>query len=271
MARPINAADHTRKMVHTLTIRKKIGFWVIALIIPLAAIALGLHGPIPQSQSYHEFADNRALWGIPHFLDVTSNLAFVMVGVLGLYELLVRKSLKIVNENRPSYIVFFIGVALVGVGSGYYHLAPSNESLVWDRVPMTISFMALVSIVIGEFVSIRFGATLLIPLVATGILTVLYWYWTETTGHGDLRPYILVQFLPMIALPIILICFESGFTKTSGYWLLLSAYVFAKIFEHLDGEILLATGVISGHTLKHLAAAAGIFLLLASFRRRRPV
>ena len=134
---------------------------------------------------------------------------------------------------------------------------------------MTIAIMALVSIVIGEFVSIRWAAMLLFPLVIIGILSVLYWYWTETTGHGDLRPYILVQFLPMIALPIILVCFESGFTKTSGYWLLLSAYVFAKIFEHFDGEILLATGVISGHTLKHLAAAAGIYLLLVSFRRRR--
>ena len=235
----------------------------------VAIIALGVYGPIPQSPSYHNFADKRTIWGMPNFFDVISNLPFVLVGLLGLYESLGSKTITLVNENRTSYIVFFIGVALVGVGSGYYHLAPSNESLVWDRIPMTIAIMALVSIVISEFVSIRLGAILLIPLVAVGILSVLYWYWTETTGNGDLRPCVLVQFLPMIVIPIILVCFNSAYTKMSGYWLLLSAYVIAKIFEHFDREIFALSGVVSGHTLKHLAAAVGIYLLLVLFRRRR--
>jgi hypothetical protein len=134
---------------------------------------------------------------------------------------------------------------------------------------MTIAIMALVSIVIGEFVSPRVGAILLIPLVTIGILSVLYWYWTETTGNGDLRPYVLVQFLPMIVIPVILVCFDSVFIKTGGYWLLLSAYVIAKLCEHFDREIFHVAGVVSGHTLKHLAAAVGIYLLLVSFRRRR--
>ena len=241
----------------------------MTLMTLAAVIALGIHGPIPQSQSYHAFADKRAIWGIPNFFDVISNLAFVLVGLLGLYESFVSNTIKMVTENRVSYTVFFIGVALVGVGSGYYHLAPSNESLVWDRIPMTIAIMALVSIVISELVSIRLGAILLIPLVAIGILSVLYWYWTETTGNGDLRPYVLVQFLPMIVIPIILVCFNSVFTKTSGYWLLLSAYVIAKLCEHFDREIFSVVGLVSGHTLKHLAAAVGIYLLLVSFRRRR--
>jgi hypothetical protein len=102
-------------------------------------------------------------------------------------------------------------------------------------------------------------------------MSVLYWYWTETAGSGDLRPYVLVQFLPMIVIPIILIFFHSDDSNPGGYWLLLSAYVIAKIFEHFDREIFALSGVMSGHTLKHLAAAAGIFLLLVSFRRRRIV
>ena len=92
-----------------------------------AVIALGHHGPIPQSQSYHGFADKRALWGIPHFLDVMSNLAFILVGLLGLYECLVKRTIRIPEEMRTNYSVFFIGVALVGVGSGYYHLAPEQS------------------------------------------------------------------------------------------------------------------------------------------------
>jgi hypothetical protein len=256
-------------MGKTLTKKEKVGLGLISLMALAAVIALGIHGPIPQSQSYHAFADSRTIWGIPHFFDVISNLAFVLVGLLGLYESLGSKTITIVNENRTSYNVFFIGVALLGLGSGYYHLIPGNESLVWDRIPITITIMALVSIVIGEFTAIRLGSILLIPLVAAGILSVLYWSWTETTWHGDLRPYIIVQFLPMIALPVILVCFDSGFTKTNGYWLLLSAYVFAKFFEHFDREIFAASGLVSGHTLKHFAAAMGLYILLLSFGRRQ--
>jgi len=258
-------------MDNQLTINEKVGFWLMTLMTLVAVIALAIHGPTPQSQSYHAFADKREIWGIPHFFDVISNLAFVLVGLLGLYESFGSNTIKMVTENRMGYRVFFIGVALVGVGSGYYHLAPSNESLVWDRIPMTIAIMALVSIVISEFVSIRLGAILLIPLLAVGILSVLYWYWTETTGNGDLGPYVLVQFLPMIIIPIILVCFNSAYTKTSGYWLLLSAYVIAKLCEHFDREIFNVLGLVSGHTLKHLAAAVGIYALLVSFRRRRLV
>lgn len=251
-----------------LTRNEKVGFWFIALMTLVAVTVLVIHGPIPQSQRYHAFADQRVVWGIPNFFDVISNLMFVMVGLLGLYKSLESKTITLVNENRTSYNVFFMGVALVGVGSGYYHLWPSNESLVWDRIPITIAIMALTSIVMGEFVSVRLGSILLIPLVSIGILSVLYWYWTETAGNGDLRPYVLVQFLPILAMPIILVFFNSTYTKTNGYWFLLSAYIFAKLFEHFDREVYGALGFVSGHTLKHIFAALGLYFLLLSFGRR---
>jgi hypothetical protein len=242
---------------------------LVLLITLVAVAALLFHGPIPQALSYHGFADRRIIWNISNFFDVLSNLAFVLVGLLGLYKTSGNNTIDMVSENRVSYKVFFIGVALVGVGSGYYHLSPNNVTLIWDRIPMTIAFMALTSIIIGEFASVRLGSKLLVPLVSFGVLSVLYWHWTEAAGHGDLRPYILVQFLPMLIIPVILVCFKSVFTKVSGYWLLLSAYVIAKIFEYFDREIHAASGLVSGHTLKHVVAAIGLFFLLQSFVNRR--
>ena len=251
-----------------LSTNEKFGFWLIALLALVAVTVLVIHGPIPQPQSYHDFADQRNIWGIPRFFDVISNLPFVLVGLLGLYKSLVSKTLIVVKENQKNYHVFFIGLALLGVGSGYYHLAPTNASLVWDRIPITIAIMALSAIVFGEFVSIRLGAILLIPLVAIGILSVLYWYWSETIGNGDLRPYALVQFLPMMAIPIVLVFFSSANTNTNGYWFLLSAYIIAKLCEHFDKEIFDFWGFVSGHTLKHLFAALGLYFLMVSFQRR---
>ena len=242
------------------------------MLITLGAVAALLnHGPIPQPQSYHGFADKSVIWGIPHFFDVLSNILFVLVGLLGLYKTTRKDRIQIIAGNRMSYNVFFIGVALVGLGSGYYHLSPGNATLVWDRLPMTIAFMALCSIIIGEFTSIRLGSILLIPLVSFGVLSVLYWHWTEAAGQGDLRPYIIVQFLPMLVIPVILICFRPSFTKASGYWFLLLAYVIAKLFEHFDKEMHMATRFVSGHSLKHIVAAIGIYILLVSFVRRRAI
>ena len=249
--------------------RKKIGLWLVILITLGAVVGLLNHGPIPQSLSYHAFADKSVIWGIPHFFDVMSNIIFVVVGLLGLIKTTRNNRIHIIDENRRSYQLFFIGVALIGVGSGYYHLSPNNATLVWDRLPMTIAFMTLCSIIIGEFTSIRLGSKLLIPLVSFGVLSVLYWHWTESAGQGDLRPYIIVQFLPMLVIPVILICFRPAFTRASGYWLLLSAYVIAKLFEHFDAEMLGATNFVSGHSLKHIVAAIGIYVLLLSFGRRR--
>ncbi|MFZ0133642.1 MAG: ceramidase domain-containing protein [Desulfobacterales bacterium] len=255
-------------MDRALTRTEKAGVGLIALSTVGVLAALLVHGPIPQSASYHAFADNRTLAGIPNFADVVSNLFYVLVGVLGLYKMSVSGTLRIVDENKAGYQVFFAGVALVGLGSGYYHLVPTNATLVWDRIPMTVAFMALFSIIVSEFVSIRSGVKLLVPLVAAGILSVVYWYWTEAAGRGDLRPYILVQFLPMVVIPVILVCFPSVFTRVSGYWWLLAAYVLAKLFEHFDREIFGILGFVSGHTLKHLASAVGVYILLVSYSRR---
>ena len=252
----------------SFTGKEMIGFWLIGLITLGSVAGLYTYGAIPQALSYHAFADDRTVVGVPNFWDVMSNIPFVLVGLLGLYRASVKNKIKIVAGNSIAYKVFFAGVALVGIGSGYYHLDPGNATLVWDRLPMTIAFMSLFSIIISEFMSPRAGSILLLPLILFGVLSVLYWHWTETAGNGDLRLYILVQFLPMLLIPIILICFESACTLVGGYWLLLGIYLAAKVFELFDGEVFAFHGLMSGHSIKHVIAAIGIYVLLDSYVRR---
>lgn len=133
---------------------------------------------------------------------------------------------------------------------------------------MTIAFMSLFSIIISEFISLRTGKTLLFPLLLIGASSVLYWNYTESNGVGDLRFYALVQFLPMLLIPLILILFPSKYKAINGYWWLLGAYIAAKILEYFDTEIYDLLGVISGHSLKHVAAALGMYILLVHYERR---
>lgn len=224
--------------------------------------------PIPQESNYHNFADSREIWSISNFWNVVSNLPFFIVGILALYKLLKWNSLLIVQEVRASYILLFVGVSLVAFGSGYYHLDPNNETLVWDRLPMTIAFMALFSMVLSEFISKQLGKQMLLPLLLVGMGSVAYWFWGELHGGGDLRYYALVQFLPIVLIPVLLLSFDSEFTNISGYWWLLFCYFLAKIFEHFDWQIYEILGGMSGHSLKHMVAALGLYLLLNSFERR---
>ncbi len=180
----------------------------------------------------------------------------------------ITNSIVILDDVRISYLLFFMGVTLVAFGSSYYHLNPNNETLLWDRLPMTIAFMALFSLVVSEFISIKIGKNILFPLLVFGIISVLYWFWSELGGAGDLRLYVLVQFLPILIMPIIFIFFKSSFSLVIGYWLLMLFYLIAKVFEYFDLEVYELLGVISGHSLKHIISALGLYILIYSFERR---
>lgn len=227
-------------------------------------VALAMQPPIPQDPDYHRFADGRTLLGIANFWNVVSNLPFLLVGMGGLRW--VRTGLHdLPGPLRQAHLVLFLGVALVGVGSSWYHWAPSNDSLLWDRLPMTLAFMALFTIILGEHINRRLGG-LLWPLLLLGVMSVLYWRVTELAGRGDLRPYALVQFLPVLLIPMILLLYPKP--HVGWIWIGLLGYVLAKLLEHFDAPVYAALGAISGHSLKHLAAAGAMWALLLGLRRR---
>lgn len=249
-------------------VREKTGMIVIILLSIISIIVVFLQEPIAQDQSYHLFGDTRKILGIPNFWNVISNLPFFFTGAWGLLWIAREKKYGCLSELKFSYFTLFLGVSLVAVGSGYYHILPSNSSLVWDRLPMTIAFMALFSIIIGEFISVRLGQFLLLPLIIFGVFSVVYWHISEIEGNGDLRLYVLVQFLPVLLMPVILVLFKSVFTLTSGYWMLLGAYLIAKLLESFDSEIYSAISLLSGHSLKHIITAVGVYLLIWVYKHR---
>ena len=154
----------------------------ILSVASLAGLLLLL--PIAQDQNYHQFADQRAIFGIPNFWNVVSNVPFLVVGAVGLRRF----------HRDAATAVFFLGVFLTGSGSSYYHWAPQDSTLFWDRLPMTLIFAALFALAIGERVSKAAGAVLLWPTLAVGVSSVLLWLWTD-----DLRLYFWRQFLPAFA------------------------------------------------------------------------
>jgi hypothetical protein len=242
----------------------------VLLIIGIAAvIAIALHAPIPQPSDYHAFADQRLIFGVPNFWNVISNGGFLVAGGIGFIWLWKTTPPGALPALIGLYRWFFAGAVLVAAGSAYYHLEPNDRTLVWDRLPMTVSFMAFFSIIVGEHISIRAGRVLLYPSMVVGLASVVYWHFSEVAGRGDLRPYLIVQFLPMTLVPLILILFPARYSHAKLTWGLLGFYVLAKILEIADESIYSITSVISGHTLKHIAAAFGMLLFLGALLRRR--
>ena len=230
----------------------------VPLIVFLAVMAASLAAlmllvpAIPQSQDYHQFADQRTLLGIPNFWNVVSNLPFVVVGALGLWR----------HRDDTATVVLFAGIFLTGFGSAYYHWSPNDDALFWDRLPMALSFSAILASVVAERLDARAGALLLWPLLGLGVLSLLWWRWT-----GDLRLYAWVQFFPCLALPVLFVLFPPKYTA-SFYWIIAAVlYVLAKVFEYTDA----AGHILSGHTLKHLAASAACFAILRYYQMRKPM
>jgi hypothetical protein len=241
------------------------------LIIVLCGFAIGglaWYGPMHQDLAYHDFADQRVVLSVPNFWNVVSNLPFVLVGLLGLARCRVPHPGLPGAENRRSYIVLFAAILLTGLASGYYHLQPNNWSLVWDRLAMALSFMALFSIIIGEFVSTKMGRQLLLPLSLFGLFSVVYWIATEQNGAGDLRLYAITQFLPMLVIAVIIFFWKSENIRTSDMLIIAAGYGLAKLFEFFDNQTYQVL-MVSGHSLKHLAAAFSASWLLIVLGRHR--
>jgi hypothetical protein len=237
--------------------------WTLVLVtlVPLVVMMLVL-APIRQDPAYHLFADVRSYCGVPNFINAFSNVAFLLVGGIGAFHCLRHP----VTGATRSWTVFFLGVACVALGSGYYHWAPDNRTLVWDRLPMTIAFMALFAGLLSEHLGARLEQRLLTAAITVGIASVAWWAYSD-----DLRFYGWVQFAPLIAIPVVLATYEAQYTHRRYLLYGLACYVLAKGAEFYDREIFVLTAhAISGHSLKHLLAALAPLCVYRMLRLRQP-
>jgi len=244
--------------------------WRFALLGVISGAGIGvviLHDRIAQDRDYHEFADQRDACGIPRFLAVVSNAAFVIAGDLGWRNVRRRPRGALPGLARP-YQTFFASGVLLAVGSAFYHLRPDNERLVIDRLSMVPAFAALDAIVIGEHLGEEHGRRVLPIILLGGVASVLYWHVTERNGRGDLRPYILFQFLQIAILPAVILLFRSKFSSVRHLWSVIALHAAAKVFEQYDKRIYEATRIVSGHTLKHIAAGAAMAVLANAVKNR---
>jgi len=220
----------------------------------LVILSWWITGPIPQRQTYHDFADQRTWFEISNSLDVLTNIPFCLVGLLGIAVLQHNRQFE--SPVFRMYLTFFVSVFLTGLGSAYYHLYPSDSTLVWDRLPLSIAVMSFLSLVFAERVNLELGQKLFHWLVVAGVCSVVYWVWL-----GDLRLYILVQFGSILVMPFILWRYKGS--NSGVLWTALNFYVAAKIFEYMDEQIYqYSTELISGHSLKHIAASLSTFMVV---------
>jgi hypothetical protein len=220
---------------------------------------------IPQLQSYHEFANTRAWLGIPNAADTLSNLPFAWVGILGLRHLHRGARVSGFATNRALFFVF-LGFLLTAAGSAWYHLSPDDSRLLWDRLPMTVAFAGVAGAILALRISERSGNFLLVLLLIAGPASLVYWRLS-----GDLSMYAVVQYGTLALLLVVLLAARNR-DDPFPWFLLLGWYVLAKILENTDTLVWKATdGLVSGHTLKHLAAAAGGWALARAVARLRGI
>lgn len=236
-------------------------YWALILIIIGSLIGMMLPAPYGQNLAYHNFADARLIVNIPNMMDVITNFAFLLVGILGLIQVIKHR-----EQFAPySWIVMFTGISLVSIGSAYYHWNPNNSTLVWDRLPMTIGFMGLFIALLTEYADRRIEKFLLVPAVLIGLISVIYWNYTD-----DLRFYYWVQLVPLLSIPTTMILFKRRHTHASYLLIALICYILAKMSESLDRQIFELLGEnISGHSVKHIIAAIGIYYIVLMVKVRK--
>lgn len=236
---------------------------VLAAIGPMLLLAV-LLPPIGELPGYLEFADRRTILGVPNFWNVVTNLPFLAVAIWGLRAFR-SKTAFLMPWERADYAIVLGGLALTTFGSTYFHWTPTPVTLFWDRLPMTLLFMPLFAATIGERLSMAAGRALLVPLTVAGIASAVWWHAT-----GDLRGYVVVQYVPVLALPLLLATRPPRYSNSGWVWSMVALYVLAKVFEVGDRQIgrVIATG---GHPWKHLAASAAMLSYCVYVSRRVPL
>lgn len=236
----------------------------LPLLLTLGIVlAMLWHGPIAQPAHYHAFADNTWWADVPHAGDVISNLGFALVAVWGGWHLAPRRAA--IGAAWFGYRLFLVALLLTAVGSTFYHLAPDNFRLLWDRLPIALACAGLLAAAraengIGGIGGDARSEAALLALAA--VLSVAWWHFTGPEGSGDLRPYLLLQLLPIVLIPLWQAIHRSERRDRLLFAAAVLAYVAAKAAELNDHQLLAASALVSGHTLKHLLAALASALIV---------
>lgn len=262
-----------------LSLIATLGHFIYPLTPNAVAHLITAIGLAPQLGGHH-FADRAAFLGLPNAGDVLSNLPFAIAGGWGLKILL-----KLPKQTLPSwtsYLLFFVGLLATAIGSGYYHWAPDNNGLLWDRAGMAIAFAGILGLAAGQTIGARAATYLGLATLAASALGLSVWALTE-----DVLAWVCLQFggmLLIVGLAISVPKKSAHNAQTSdtsvpskleptsiSLYTIIACYALAKIFEANDALIFEWTAhTISGHSLKHLAAAGTAWPVLCSlFNMRR--
>jgi len=239
------------------------------VIITVGAIViLAVHGRIAQPGHYNEFADQSGAFGIHHAADVFSNAGFALVALWGWLALRPRRASDQLRAGWPGYRLFLIGLFLTAFGSGFFHLAPDNARLIWDRLPIALACAGLLVGVRGDT---QPGLKTEIEAIVLGLFavaSVAWWVYTDNSGADDLRPYLLLQGLPLVLIPLWQAIHRAPRADRIAFAAAMALYVLAKVAELHDHEIANALGFVSGHTLKHLIATTATAAVVWGLTRR---
>lgn len=251
-------ADHVRRQT-----------W---LILTVAVVLYGLlrwsFGPLPQDPAYHLFADTRTCLGfLPRAGDVLTNAAILAAGLFGVA---LRKRMMLAPDERSAANVLIAGAICTAFGSAYYHWAPSNATLVWDRLPMTIVLIPVLVLVLADRVQPLFGRYALWPFTAFAAASVVLWGVSEALGQGDLRLYLIVRLGTAVGIAFLLILRPPAHTGTKWLLAALACEIALTVCERLDQEIFRVTGgLASGHNVKHVIAGLALASVFWWLRSRR--
>lgn len=238
--------------------------YALALLGVVLLVLACVLPPVAQPQDYHDFADKRAWLGIPNFGNVASNIAFLLAGLAGLAVMRTPAVRAMGLASRYGYDLMFLGLLLTAFGSSYYHWAPSDARLVWDRLPMTVVFMPLLAATFAERLHWRSLLPLLV-LTLLGIGSVVYWKFS-----GNFLPYLMAQAGSILLILLALAWLPTPWTGRRLMIPALACYAFAFVCERLDAQIFQLTGgVISGHSIKHLGAAAAFYFIWRMLKQQR--
>lgn len=213
------------------------------------------HLPLQDSAEYFQFADQRRILGLPHFWNVFSNVLFLYLSLFGFF-IFIRNYHALDEGLWESFLVFAIGVFLTCWGSSYFHLNPNPQTLLWDRLPMAVGFVALFCFLFADRITDRYNRVML-PVLATLAIGSVF-----AVNHGpqDLRPYIVVQYGALLACLFLLVFHRRGRVSTKLFAMSFVFYGIAKLCEYFDVQMFDHT-FWSGHTWKHIFAAAAIYCL----------